>query len=70
MVSGLVIKNSNFGWTMTGYFFSTVAIIVLVLALKIHQGCTRCCAGKPDLTLAVNKGYDDEDERKPLLSAT
>lgn len=70
MVSGLVIKNSNFGWTMTGYFFSTVAIIVLVLALKIYQGCTRCCAGKPDLTLTVNKGYYDEDERKPLLSAT
>ena len=69
VISGAVIKETNFGWTMTVYFFSSVAVIVAVLGLKIYQAVQRCCH-KNSRELLVVDNQSGHNERTPLLTST
>lgn len=66
-MSGFVVKQTSFGWTMTVYFFSTVVIVFAIIILKISQAVARCRADNSTLTLNVNI-ESSEDERKPLIA--
>ena len=68
VISGAVIKETNFGWTMTVYFFSSVAVVA-VLGLKIYQALQRCCH-KNSRELLVVDNQSGHNERTPLLTST
>ena len=69
VISGAVIKETNFGWTMTVYFFGSVAVIVAIVWLKIFEAVRRCCH-KNSRELSVVENQTGHNERTPLLTST
>lgn len=37
VISGAVINKTNFGWTMTVYFFTTIAVVISILLLQLYK---------------------------------
>ena len=46
IISGAVIHKTNFGWTMTVWFFITIAVIVSIFLLKLYRSVKPWCIKK------------------------
>lgn len=52
VISGAVINKTNFGWTITVYFFTSIVVIISILLLKIHE-CVRRRRRRQDQTSSL-----------------
>ena len=71
VISGAVINKTNFGWTMTVYFFTTIAVVISILLLQLYKYVKRCCARHQQLSsiaMPHKLNYGSLDDEDYLLS--